>query len=144
MVDKPERSQPRFPAAQEAAARAKIKEAVAKEVADGALTLGIADGASGGDILFREVCAELGVPTQVYLALPPKQYIAESVAPAGGNWVERFNALYARLPVRELAKLKELPRWLLAKRPLARLGSDKPRPREKGCSPRSSQNPRSK
>jgi predicted DNA-binding transcriptional regulator AlpA len=41
----------------------------------------VAGGASGGDILFHEVCGELGVPTRLYLALPPESYVTESVAP---------------------------------------------------------------
>ena len=32
----------------------------------------------------------LGIPTRVLLALPPEEFKAESVAPAGGDWGERF------------------------------------------------------
>jgi hypothetical protein len=81
----------------------------------GGVGQGIAGGASGGDLLFIEVCAELGIATQLYLALPPAQFIAESVAPAGPGWVERFRQACERLPERELAESKELPGWLQGK-----------------------------
>ena len=112
-IDAPGRAEPRFPAAKEPEARAAIKDAVAKEQAriSGELT-GMAGGASGGDILFHEVCAELGIPTELHLALPRDAYVKESVAPAGPDWVERFDRLLARLPHRELASTPELPRWL--------------------------------
>ena len=54
-----------------------------------------AGGASGGDILFHEVCAELSVPTTLWLALPPDRYVMESVAPAGPDWVPRFHLVQA-------------------------------------------------
>lgn len=77
--------------------------------------LGVAGAASGGDILFHEVCAELGIPTHVYLALPENSFINESVAPAEGNWVERFRALLQskkEKEVRQLAETDEMPKWL--------------------------------
>ena len=58
--------------------------------------VGIAGGASGGDLLFHEVCAEFGVATRLRLALPLEEFIATSVAPAGEGWVERFRALVNR------------------------------------------------
>jgi len=111
-VDAPGRKTARFPAAKEAVARAAIHHAVQHEARDGSV-LGVAGAASGGDILFHEVCAELGVPTALYLALPPEPYIKESVAPAGGNWVERFRAIESRFPSAPvLAETTELPDWL--------------------------------
>jgi len=61
--------------------------------------LGMAGGASGGDILFHEVCAELGVPSRLYLPLPVDRFVAESVAPAGEEWVQRFGRIAAHVPV---------------------------------------------
>jgi hypothetical protein len=55
--------------------------------------VGLAGGASGGDLLFHECCAELGIPTRVMLALPPDQFLERSVAPAGQRWVHRFDLL---------------------------------------------------
>ena len=115
-VDDPGRKTPRFPADKESVARQAIKDAVAKEIAEaGEIAFGIAGGASGGDILFHEVCAELAIPTKLYLALPPDQFIKASVRSAGPQWIERFWRLRERLPERVLAESEELPRWLQEK-----------------------------
>jgi hypothetical protein len=96
MIDKPDRTQPRFPAHAEEKARMAIRASVADMpwTRPGA-TIGMAAAASGGDILFHEVCAELGIATRIMLALPVDEFIATSVAPAGRNWVLRFQALLA-------------------------------------------------
>jgi hypothetical protein len=77
--------------------------------------LGIAGGASGGDILFHEVCLELGVPTELYLALPPDRFQVASVQQAGPRWVERYQALCERLLPRVLQTAEPLPDWLEGK-----------------------------
>src|SRR5205085_5383333 len=85
-----------------------------------------AGGASGGDILFQEVCAELNIPTRLYLAIPPQNYVTTSVQKAGPQWVERFWNLYnkhfAEGQVRMLSEAlnvqdeqEYLPVWLRAK-----------------------------
>lgn len=117
MIDSPDRKTPRFPADKETVAREKIKELIEKELMEsGGIKYGIAGGASGGDILFHEICAELGIQTKLYLAIPRNEFIAESVAPAGPNWIERFNKLFNRLEkkkqVRVLCDTKQLPQWL--------------------------------
>src|SRR6476661_866380 len=110
MIDAPGREKPRFPPDQEGTARQAIRKAVEGERnRPGGVPSGIAGGASGGDILFHEVCAELGIPTRLYLALPRDPFIEASVAPAGGDWVGRFDRLAAKLPVRVLAESAELP-----------------------------------
>jgi len=115
-VDDPGRKTPRFPADKESVARQAIKDAVAKEIAEaGEIVFGIAGGASGGDILFHEVCAELGIPTKLYLALPPEQFVKASVRSGGPQWIERFRRLHEPLRDRVLAESEELPRWLLEK-----------------------------
>jgi len=116
-VDAPDRKTPRFPAAKEKDARAMILEAVRmeKEKAQGKL-LGISGGASGGDILFHEVCEELAIPSQMYLVSPRSEYIKASVADGGSGWVERFDRLYDKLKLRILSDTEQLPRWLRAKK----------------------------
>lgn len=115
-VDDPGRQEPRFPANKEAIARAAIRETVARE-SNGERAVGIAGGASGGDILFHEVCADLGIPTRLYLAVPPGPYIQESVASAGPDWVRRFHGIQARLPSAPiLSDTTELPEWLRERR----------------------------
>jgi hypothetical protein len=47
--------------------------------------------------------------------LPENKFINESVAPAEGNWVDRFRALLRSKKeneVRQLAETDEMPKWL--------------------------------
>jgi Tetratricopeptide Repeats-Sensor len=115
-IDAADRKNPRFPADKEDVARAAIRDAVAAELAHpGGIEIGLAGGASGGDILFHEVCAELGVPTQLMLGLPRREFVVASVAPAGPRWIERFDRIYDKPNRRELSDSAELPRWLRGK-----------------------------
>jgi hypothetical protein len=108
MIDVPGRERPRFPAEKEGAARQKIREAVEVELCSGeGVAFGIAGGASGGDILFHEVCQEVGVPTRLYLALAAGPYAEASVKDAGPGWVERFRRLHTRLSARGAVRLME-------------------------------------
>jgi hypothetical protein len=88
---------------------------VEKEKAAGKL-LGISGGASGGDILFHEVCRELDIPSRMYLVLPQTEYIKASVADGGPKWVERFKHLCEQKQPEILSDSAELPRWLRAKK----------------------------
>ena len=116
-LDAPDRATPRFPAAKESQARAMIRAAVANIQAKSVgKLLGLSGGASGGDILFHEVCEELNIPSQMFLVLPKADYIRASVADAGPGWIERFNRLYEKLKVRVLSDSDRLPRWLRAKK----------------------------
>lgn len=113
MVDKPDRIPPRFPAAAEPSAHSMIRECVERYARhpDG-VAVGLAGGACGGDILFHEICAELGIPTRLYLALPKDQFVAASVGGRAGGWERRFWELCKRIAPRELQPDKDLPRWL--------------------------------
>jgi hypothetical protein len=119
MIDAPGRKTPRFPAHKEAVARDAIKQKIQAELNFGGVLLGIAGGASGGDILFHEVCAELKVPTELFLALPRDQYVKESVQAAGPAWVDRFDRILKSHPPRILSDARDeaeyLPRWLREK-----------------------------
>jgi hypothetical protein len=98
MIDAPDRKVARFPPRAEGAARAAIRESVLQlREWGGTPIVGVASGASGGDLLFHEVCAELGVATRLRLALPVEDFIATSVAPAGERWVQRFLTLVKQL-----------------------------------------------
>ena len=93
-----------------------LRTAIAAEQAlsDGKI-VGVCGGACGGDILFHEVCAELDVPTRLYLALPRERFCVTSVQHAGPDWVERYYRLCTRLVPRILAESEELPKWLRGK-----------------------------
>jgi Tetratricopeptide Repeats-Sensor len=112
-LDEPGRVTPRFPAHHEARAREAIEAAVRSERdTAGTEIVGIAGGASGGDILFHEVCQGLSVPTTLYLPFPADDYVAASVQDAGPGWIARFHRLAQRLPTRVLQDSAALPVWL--------------------------------
>jgi tetratricopeptide (TPR) repeat protein len=118
MVDEPGRAGPRFPQtkAAEDKAREMLRDAiVAEQALAGGKMVGVCGGACGGDILFHEVCAELGIPTRLYLALPRERFCVTSVQYAGPDWVERYFKLCNRLTPRVLMETEELPKWLRGK-----------------------------
>jgi hypothetical protein len=116
-IDAPDRPRPRFPAEAVPQAQAAIAAAIADEMAVGTVRSGLAGAASGGDILFHELCLAAGVPTRVCLALPEREYVTASLSDAGPSWVERFWRLIERSDgVRYLNASDQLPRWLRAKR----------------------------
>jgi hypothetical protein len=104
MIDKMDRPASRFPPEEEGAAAAAIRKAVraAVDEAGGRGWTGIAAAACGGDILFHEVCQELGIPTEIYLGIPVDAFEQTSVAFAGADWVERYRRLVSELPVHVL------------------------------------------
>lgn len=122
MLDTPDRPKdkarfPRTPAA-EATARTMIEGAVRAELKkEGGVSFGLAGGACGSDILFHEVCRDLGVPTRLFLALPQEKFQVESVNRGGPGWIERYRRLCEAVPPRVLSDSKDLPRWLVDKKP---------------------------
>jgi hypothetical protein len=120
MVDAPDRPEDkmRFPrtAQAEAKARAMIESAVRQELnGHDSTMLGIAGGACGSDILFHEVCEQLGVATDLYLAVPEDKFQVKSVQRGGPGWVDRFRSLVKRVTPRVLQQAEPLPRWLTDK-----------------------------
>ena len=111
-IDFPGRPEARFPAEKEPEARAAIRAAIEQVLARHSSAVGIAGCASGGDILFHEVCGELGIPTTPYLAVPPDIYVSRSVAAAGPEWVQRFWTIQSRTPAPVLARNVQMPGWL--------------------------------
>jgi hypothetical protein len=78
--------------------------------------VGISGAASGGDILFLEICEELAIPVRIQLAVPAEDYIRESVADSGYEWVERFDSLVRKHPPEILCHEGRLPLWLRSRR----------------------------
>lgn len=113
-VDDESRKIPRFPPSKVNSARKKIAEELMKEQANaGKELLAVAGGASGGDILFHEVCDELGITSVIYLALPMDEYISESIRPANADWVDRFKRLCKKTELIYLSSNEtKLPKWL--------------------------------
>jgi hypothetical protein len=115
-IDDPDRATPRFPASQEGAARAAIEESVSATCGgDVGNVVAIAGGASGGDLLFLEVCETLGIARHLYLIMPRDPYVRDSVAPSGGGWVARFDHQLATSTCRVYQQSDVLPRWLQGK-----------------------------
>jgi hypothetical protein len=117
-IDSANRAKPRFPANKESVAREAIRAAIAqeKDLASGPI-LGIAGGANGGDILFLEVCDDLGIKTEMLLALPENQFIEASVDNEDKSWLRRFHVQSEKHPnTPVLADSPELPKWLQFKR----------------------------
>ena len=118
MIDPPGANPLRFPESVSGKAKEAIRTAVQQEIArtQGAV-VAIASGASGGDLLFHEVCEELGLEHRLYLPLPPDRFRNESVSPAGRLWEDKFDALLRKYPSPPyLARSTELPLWLSAKK----------------------------
>ena len=82
----------RFPADQETHVRAEIERLL------NAHNIGFAFGslAAGADLLVAEACLDRGIDLHAVLPFNRDEFIATSVAPAGGDWVARFEACYAR------------------------------------------------
>jgi hypothetical protein len=117
-IDSAKRAKPRFPAAKESVAREAIRSAVSEEkaITSGSI-VGVSGGANGGDILFLEVCEELGIKTEMMLTLPENQFIEASVENENKTWLHRFHAQlekHPNLPI--LAQSPELPKWLQSKK----------------------------
>jgi hypothetical protein len=72
--------------------------------------IGLAAASDGGDIIFHEVCARIGVATCVYLPVPDELFRSTSQFPPG--WLGRYLDLVARRPVRTMNASPLVPSWL--------------------------------
>jgi hypothetical protein len=110
-VDASDRVMARFPAQQESRARSLIRETLS-ELGQGYRFLGLASAAPGADILFHEVCAELGIPNTLCLPMPPADYARLEFQDLDA-WRSRFlTLLRGQLTILELSNREGLPRWL--------------------------------
>jgi hypothetical protein len=112
-IDDSDRREPRFPANRVGVARQAIHDAVKRELSrDSRAAVAISGGASGGDLLFLDVCEELGIERHLHLIVPREQYVEASVAPAGPQWLERFDHQMAGARPRVYQQSDGLPAWL--------------------------------
>jgi hypothetical protein len=113
-ADSPTRKAPRFPDTADSIEKVKgwLRETIAAEKArtEGDIS-GLGGAASGTDLLFHEVCEELGIPTTVVLPIPAPDYCRESVADGNPAWVDKFHARLRKSPVIVLSDSDELPIW---------------------------------
>lgn len=99
MIDTPGLAEPRFPSEKEEEARDSIRKILEQIIQRKGPFLGIAGAACGGDILFHELCVEMNIPSEIFLALPATAFKKKSVSFAGKNWEDRFDLLVDQLPV---------------------------------------------
>ncbi|WP_298220912.1 hypothetical protein [Flavobacterium sp.] len=107
LIDSKNRKSPRFPAEKESLVKDAMTNQIMEINAQFTNLIGIAGGASGGDILFHEICAMLNIPTEIYLGLSVEDFMSESVSPAGAHWEKRYMNLIDTLPVHIYKGLKE-------------------------------------
>lgn len=107
MIDAPERKSARFPA-EKAILAAECITAALEQLQIGPNDLAITQGACGGDILFAEACLHRGAKLQLLQPFNEAEFIEKSVAPGGQNWLQRYQAITARLPSPPLAAPSEL------------------------------------
>jgi hypothetical protein len=98
MMDAPDRPQPRFPPAMEAAAAERLADALSALDA-GPADLALCQAAAGGDLLFLEACLRRGVRCQVLLPFDEAEFIAQSILPSaqGEAWRQRWLAVKPQL-----------------------------------------------
>jgi hypothetical protein len=114
MIDKPDRPDPRFPAALEEEVRDRIARAIAPYAPSrsGEPVRGFASAARGGDILFHERCRAFGIPTAIVLPFPPETFLGTSVRMMEDvdrdPWVRRFQTLWGATP-RWMREVMDLP-----------------------------------
>lgn len=91
MIDAPGRAIPRFPAALEG----RVVEEIERWLDKAGPVVGYSQAACGSDILFLEALQRRGLESNVVLPCARDDYVAQSVAFAGGAWVERFERAMA-------------------------------------------------
>jgi hypothetical protein len=107
MVDAPNRPTPRFPLDKVPIAEAEIAKAL-DQLNVGPEDLALTQGASGGDLIFAEVCQARGVRLQLMQPFPEAEFIERSVAPAAGDWRCRYLDVKAKLAQPALCMPEEL------------------------------------
>jgi class 3 adenylate cyclase len=92
MIDAPGRTQPRFPAQLAPA----VEAAIGRAVREHDLGFGYCSAACGADILFAEQMLAKGAELDIVLPFRREDFVATSVAFAGGDWTARFERVLAR------------------------------------------------
>ena len=90
MISNPRKKDNQFPPEKEPDIRQAIQNVLKKYNAgpnDLAVTTGMD---AGSELLFVEVCVELGIPVQAYFATHEAPYVRDFVSPGGEQWIERF------------------------------------------------------
>lgn len=107
MIDAPGRPAPRFPPSKEKTAAILIANTL-NELSAGPNDLALTQGANGSDLLFAEACQQHLVKLQLLQPFAEIEFIANSVAPAGSDWLARYYAVTDKLATPPLAAPGEL------------------------------------
>jgi len=92
MIDRPQRSQPRFPPQLEPL----VGDAIHAQLESLDARLGYCSAANGSDILFAEALLARGGEVRIVLPFAREEFIRDSVLPAGAEWVKRFDQVIER------------------------------------------------
>lgn len=93
LIDRPGRSEPRFPPALEE----DVRRALSERIRTHHIGIGYASAGNGGDILFLESLLEAGASLHIVLPYNREQFIQDSVAfVPGATWSDRCDAVLAR------------------------------------------------
>ncbi len=80
----------------------------------GARLVGLASASAGGDLLFHDVCQELGITREVFLVVPDADFRATGISREGPSqvWMERYLAAVAPgTPIHILDRTPHSPSW---------------------------------
>jgi hypothetical protein len=103
MMDRPDRPDPRFPPAMEAAVTERINAAL-DALGAGPSDMAFCQAAAGGDLIFLEAALQRGVQCQVLLPFDEPSFLRQSVFPSqnGSHWQKRYYAVreQLKLPIR--------------------------------------------
>lgn len=102
MIDRHDRSYPRFPYYMES----QIKQALSAAIRTLNIKIGYTSVACGSDILFCEALLEAGGEVNIILAFDKEEFKETSIRYAGGNWEERYHNLIENHPVTYLTHEK--------------------------------------
>lgn len=111
MIDAPNRNPPRFPAYKLPLVAEYILQTL-DELETGPLDLALTQGANGGDILFAETCLQRGINLQLLQPFDEGEFIENSVTPAAGDWLNRYQSISNAIqqpPLAAPTELGELP-----------------------------------
>src|SRR5207237_5287304 len=92
MIDKPGRSEPRFPLEVEATVRQRIEAAL--DQLEARIAYGSA--ACGADLLFAEALLARGAEVHIVLPFAKEDFLRESVSHGGPGWERRFREVIDR------------------------------------------------
>ncbi|MCU0358514.1 MAG: DUF4071 domain-containing protein [Cyclobacteriaceae bacterium] len=102
MIDHPGRTTPRFPAAIEQ----NISDAMTNAIRTMSGGIGYCSLACGTDIMFVEAMEKTGAEVHLFVPFDEDDFIAESVAFAGDQWIERYKRLVNKFPVTYISQEK--------------------------------------